>query len=102
MLHPDDPALLLALGRLARRARLWAKARAYFDSKLLLAPTAEAHLELAQLLENMDQAAAAAEHYRAGLRLAVLPVTGRPGTSSTLTAGTLAVDDPRIRLPHEA
>ena len=100
--HPDDPALLLALGRLARRARLWAKARAYFDSKLLLAPTAEAHLELAQLLENMDQAAAAAEHYRAGLRLAVLPVTGRPGTSSTLTAGTLAVDDPRIRLPHEA
>nr|ART38550.1 G80 [uncultured bacterium] len=104
--HPDDPALLLALGRLARRARLWAKARAYFDSNLLLSPSAEVHLELAQLLEEIGQATAAAEHYRAGLRLAVLPSASRPGTStssvSALTAGAPAVDDRPIRLPHEA
>lgn len=104
--HPDDPALLLALGRLARRARLWAKAQAYFDSSLLLSPSAAVHLELAQLLEEVGQATAAAEHYRAGLRLAVLPASRRPGTSvapvGTLTAGAPAVDDHPISLPHEA
>ncbi len=104
--HPDDPALLLALGRLARRARLWAKAQAYFDSNLLLSPCAQVHLELAQLLEEIGQAPLAARHYRAGLRLAVPPATDRPGPEvlpvNALTAGAPATDDRPIRLPHEA
>lgn len=104
--HPDDPALLLALGRLARRARLWAKAQAYFESSLLLSPTAQAHLELAQLLEEMGQASTAATHYRAGLRLAVPPTADRPASGSrpvnALTADSPAVDDRPFHLPHEA
>ncbi len=104
--HPDDPALLLALGRLARRARLWAKAQAYFDSSLLLAPAAEGHLELAQLLEKIDQPEAAAEHYRAGLRLVLSPATTGPGPparpTTALTAGAPAADDQVNLLPHEA
>ncbi|WP_448510172.1 heme biosynthesis HemY N-terminal domain-containing protein [Immundisolibacter sp.] len=103
--HPDDPALLLALGRLARRARLWAKAQAYFESSLLLSPTAQAHLELAQLLEEMGQAPTAAKHYRAGLRLVVPPTADRPASGSpqvnALTADTPAVDDRLFHLPHE-
>lgn len=103
--HPDDSALLLALGRLARRARLWAKAQAYFESSLLLSPTAQAHLELAQLLEEMGQAPTAAKHYRAGLRMAVPPTADRPASGSpqvnALTADTPAVDDRPFHLPHE-
>lgn len=104
--HPGDPTLLLALGRLARRARLWAKAQAYFDSSLLLAPTAQGHLELAQLLEEIGQPEAAAGHYRAGLRLALLPTASTVGGTAApivaLTAGAPAADDRGNLLPHEA
>jgi len=104
--HPDDPVLLLALGRLARRARLWAKAQAYFESGLLRSPSAQAHLELAQLLEEIGQAPTAAKHYRTGLRLALSPAADRsgPGTPPVraLTAGAPPTDDQPIRLPHEA
>ncbi|MBC7162899.1 MAG: hypothetical protein H5U26_12430 [Immundisolibacter sp.] len=107
--HAGDPTLLLALGRLARRARLWAKAQAYFDSSLLLAPTAQGHLELAQLLEQIGQPETAAGHYRAGLQLAVPLAIDRAGTSiepappgAALTAATSAADDRAILLPHEA
>ncbi|MDD3649922.1 heme biosynthesis HemY N-terminal domain-containing protein [Immundisolibacter sp.] len=97
--HADDPTLLLAAGRLARRAGQWAKARAYLDSSLLLAPTAQAHLELAQLLEQMGLAADAAEHYRAGLRVAVSASTQAP---AALTGRAAAADDRTHLLPHEA
>lgn len=104
--HPDDPVLLMTLGRLAQRSRLWAKAQAYFDSSLLLAPTAEGHLELAQLLEEIGQPDAAAGHYRAGLRLTLRPAAPLPGASTpsppALTAGAPAVDDRTSLLPHEA
>lgn len=104
--HPDDPALLLALGRLARRVRLWAKAQAYFDSSLLLAPTAQSHLEVAQLLEEIGQPEAAAGHYRAGLRLALLPTASTVGEAAApilaLTAGAPAANDRGNLLPHEA
>lgn len=104
--HPGDPTLLLALGRLARRARLWAKAQAYFDSSLLLAPTAQGHLELAQLLEEIGQPEAAAGHYRAGLRLALLPTAsaleGAAAPIVALTADAPAADDRIQLLPREA
>lgn len=104
--HPGDPTLLLALGRLARRARLWAKAQAYFDSSLLLAPTAQGHLELAQLLEEIGQPEAAAGHYRAGLRLALLPTAsaleGAAAPIVALTADAPAADDRVQLLPREA
>ena len=104
--HSDDPALLLALGRLAGRARLWAKAQTYFDSSLRLAPTPEGHLELAQLLDAIDARGAAVEHYRAGLGLALAPAAG-PGQGSrspvlALTRAAPDVDDRTPLMPREA
>lgn len=97
--HPNDPTLLRSAGRLAQRAGQWAKARAYLESSLLLAPHARVHLELAQLLDGIGQAAAATEHYRAGLRLAV---AASAEASAALTGPAPAADDRTHLLPHEA
>ncbi len=40
--HPNDPALLLALGRMCVRLALWGKARQYLQRSLALAPSAAA------------------------------------------------------------
>jgi HemY protein len=101
--HPNDADLLLALGRLAGRARFWAKARTYFESSLRLAPTAVGHLELAQLLDEIGDTGAAAEHYRAGLQLALAPAGGAAGAPSlALTGSAPAADDRQHLLPYEA
>lgn len=101
--HPDDPALLLAAGRLARRARRFAKAQTYLESSLRLSPNPLGHLELAQLLDEIGDRSAAADHYRAGLRLAVAPATASPGTPPlALTVATPTADDRGQLLPREA
>lgn len=93
--HANDATLLLTLGRLARRAGQWNKARAYYESSLVLAPRGAGHLELAQLLEALGDAAAASDHYRAGLRLvAPVPVVvPEPAPSASLTVPTAAAED---------
>lgn len=67
--HPDDPALLLALGRLCRQAGLSGKARHYLERALAREATAEAYRELAQLLEAEGDTAAALGCYRNLLHL---------------------------------
>lgn len=67
----NDPALLLTLGRIARRNELWGKARHYLEESLAARPSAHACWELATLLERQgDQHAASARH-REGLALAL-------------------------------
>lgn len=66
--HPQDGALLLALGRLCRKARLWGKARSYLESGLSLDESPRGWLELAEMLEELDQKQAADEAFRKGLR----------------------------------
>lgn len=39
--HPNDPYLLLTLGRMGVRLQLWSKAHAYLERSLALKPTAE-------------------------------------------------------------
>jgi HemY protein len=68
--HPNDANLLLALGRLSLRGRLWGKARNYLEASLGGAPSAEAYRELGSLLERLDEGDKAAECYRKGLELA--------------------------------
>lgn len=67
--HPDDATLLLALGRLCARQELWGKAQSYLEASLSLAPSNDAHVALAQLLEKMGQPDEACRHYRQGLEL---------------------------------
>ena len=68
--HPDDAELLLALGRMCLRQRLWGKAQSYLEASLALAGTREAHLELAMLCDQLERTEEANRHYRAGARLA--------------------------------
>jgi HemY protein len=69
--HGRDAVLLLTLGRLSRRAKLWGKARAYLESSSGIRPDPETYRELAELLEQMGDNERAQACYRDGLRLAV-------------------------------
>jgi uncharacterized protein HemY len=49
--HPDDPYLLLSLGRLCRQRKLWGKARDYLEKSLVYdSSNSETYLELGELL----------------------------------------------------
>ena len=67
--HPRDEQLLLALGRLCVQQKLWGKAQSYFDASLAIRPTRGAHIELAQLLDQLERSAEANRHYRAAALL---------------------------------
>ncbi|OHC64190.1 MAG: hypothetical protein A3H93_05430 [Rhodocyclales bacterium RIFCSPLOWO2_02_FULL_63_24] len=62
---PRDGELLLSLGRLCRQQQLWGKARSYLEASLAIAPSRTAHVELAQLLDQLQESALAVRHYRA-------------------------------------
>lgn len=51
--HPQDPSLLLTLGRLSLHNQLWGKARDYLESSLKLERHAETCAELARLLAQL-------------------------------------------------
>jgi HemY protein len=65
--HPDDPQLLLALGRLCLAQRLWGKAQSYLEASLSLADQREVRLELAHLFEQTERSDEAMRHYRAAV-----------------------------------
>ncbi|MGE5467208.1 MAG: heme biosynthesis HemY N-terminal domain-containing protein [Ignavibacteria bacterium] len=67
--HPRDEQLLLGLGRLCVRQKLWGKAQSYFEASLAILPTRGAHIELARLLDDLGNTAAADQHFRAAARL---------------------------------
>lgn len=67
--RPADAGLLLALGRMCARQRLWGKAQSYLEASLSVEETQAGHLELARLGDQLDRVDDANRHYRA----AVLP-----------------------------
>lgn len=67
--HPDDARLLMALGRMCIRQRLWGKAQSYLEASLAVGETQEAHLELARLCDQLEKTEEANTHYRASARL---------------------------------
>jgi len=67
--RPEDPALLLAAGRLCVRNQLWGKARSYFESSIAIRPVPEAWNDLGQLLLGMKQGDAASVAFQKGLTL---------------------------------
>ena len=69
--HPSDAALLATLGKLCLHVQLWGKARGYLAHALKLAPRADTHLALAHLAEATEDAASAAQHYKAAAELAL-------------------------------
>lgn len=69
--NPRDAVLLLVLGKLCTHQQLWGKAQSYLDASIAVDPTYSAHLALAQLHDQLDNADAARRHYRSSLELAV-------------------------------
>lgn len=69
--HDRDPALLLTLGRLALRDRLWGKARSYLEASLGFEPRPETYRELGALLDQLDEHDLARECFQKGLDEAV-------------------------------
>ncbi|PKO92469.1 MAG: heme biosynthesis protein HemY [Betaproteobacteria bacterium HGW-Betaproteobacteria-1] len=68
--HEGDANLLLALGRMCMRQRLWGKAESYLEASISVRPSAKAHYMLASLLENRGEQQQAALHYRFSAQLA--------------------------------
>jgi HemY protein len=67
-----NESLLLALGRISMRARLWGKAQGYFEASIGARPTPAACLALAELFEKqLQQPDKAAEYYQQGLKLSL-------------------------------
>ena len=80
--QPHDAQLLLTLGHLCAREKLWGKARNYLDASLSVEPTYQAHLAYAQLHEQLgdsdEDRAAAQTHFRASLALALAKLNQAP------------------------
>jgi len=74
----QDPDLLLTAGRVARRNRLWAKARGFYEASIAQRPTPDAYHELGSLLDQLEEPEKARECYRNGLQL----LTGRELTTA--------------------
>lgn len=62
-----DATLLLTLARLCHAEKLWGKARSYAEASLAIAPSALAHLELAELAERDNDHDEASRHIRQAL-----------------------------------
>ncbi|MBN8922978.1 MAG: heme biosynthesis protein HemY [Rhodanobacter sp. 68-29] len=68
--HPNDPALLLAVGRICVRSRLWGKARQFLERSLALQPGAGAWEALGDAWQGQGDAAQAQRCYRNALAMA--------------------------------
>jgi len=65
--HPQDPVLLLVLGRLCAHEELWGKAQSYLEASLSVEATHSTHLELARLFEQTGRHEEATAQYRQAL-----------------------------------
>lgn len=67
--RPVDAPLLLALGRLSLRNKLWAKARGYFERSLQAQGAPEVFAELARLLQSLKEPSRSALYLQNETRL---------------------------------
>lgn len=91
--RPRNATLLLALGRLALRNRLWGKAREYFETSLRVLPMPETYAELARLTAALGEHQLSTGYYQQGLRLIThaLPELPEPGQAGAFSqTGTLS------------
>ncbi|WP_159814385.1 heme biosynthesis protein HemY [Pseudomonas sp. 18058] len=67
--HPNDPSLLLTLGRLCLQTSLWGKARDYLESSLRVQRNPETCAELARLLAQLGDTDRSNQLFQEGLGL---------------------------------
>jgi HemY protein len=80
--RPEDPDLLLTVGRLSFRNQLWGKARSYLETSLAIRPDSHTCEALGQLMNRLGDKEGAARAFQRGLALATeqstLPKLERP------------------------
>ena len=69
--NPDNPTNLMLLARLHKQQKLWGIAKSYYENSLNQSPNPEGYLELAELLETMDEPENAQHCYQTGLRYSI-------------------------------
>jgi len=69
--QPNNACLLKALGRLSLKAKLWGKARDYFESALIVSNDPVVYVELAQLMDQLGETSKSNEYCRKGLLASV-------------------------------
>ncbi|MCA1979852.1 MAG: heme biosynthesis protein HemY, partial [Thiobacillus sp.] len=67
--RPRDAGLLLALAQLCSAQQLWGKAQSYLEASIAIAPSAEAHVRMAELKTHSGQPGEACQHYQKALAL---------------------------------
>jgi HemY protein len=84
--HPGDAQLLLCLGRLSARDRLWGVARDYFERSYQIQRSPEICAELGRLLSGLGEPSVAAAYFREGLLMGenTLPDLPMPDKSTPL------------------
>jgi HemY protein len=86
--HPNDSSLLLALGRMSERLKLWNKARQHLERSLALLPSAGAWEALGDTYAGMGDAALAQRCYRNAIALLRGDAT-EPLPESSIVGGRL-------------
>lgn len=76
--HPEDPSLLLTLGRICLQGRLWGKARDYLESSLRFEPNPETCAELARLLAQLGETERSNQLFQQGLGMLDERLLARP------------------------
>lgn len=66
-----SPMLLLTLARLHRQYQLWGKSKTYYNSSLNFSPSGAIYLELAELLEELEEHENAQTCYKLGLEYCI-------------------------------
>ena len=72
--HARESVLLLTLGRLSVKNKLWGKARTYLEESIEINPLPEAYRTLASVLDELGEHEAATVQYQMGLELATAGV----------------------------
>jgi len=65
--NPENPALLLCLGRICKQQKLWGKARQYLEKSACLMKAPAVYLELGQIMEMQNDLRGALDFYSKGL-----------------------------------
>ncbi len=68
--RPNDPDLLLALGRICSRDKLWGKAREYLEASLQLRHCLDTYNELGQLMAQLEEHELSSGYFQKGLAMA--------------------------------
>ena len=88
--HQQDHELLVCLGRLSARDKLWGKSRDYFEQAYRLAATPEVCAELGRLLTALGEPKVAAAYYREGLQQREDELPDLPMPDKRVSDGLLA------------